>query len=96
MQRHSRDGIVAFEPSQKASRPLFPLRHAWALLFVVLLMMAGCATLPQQRGQYIRPTLAQAEANSVACFVSVFAKYPSLYKPDSTTGALIKRGSVDR
>jgi len=67
--------------------PTFPLRHAWALLFLVLPILVGCATLPQQRGQSIGLTLQQAGADLKACGSAAYAKYPSLYVPNLTTGA---------
>lgn len=61
-------------------------RLAGALLLLVLPLMAGCATLQQQQGQYIRATLQQGVADSKACVSAVYAKYPSLYMLDLTTG----------
>jgi len=64
-----------------------PRCHARALLFLVLPMMAGCTTFPQQPGRYIRPTLQQIAADNRACLSAVYAKYPTLYASDPDTGA---------
>jgi hypothetical protein len=57
-------------------------------LAVALLVPAGCATPAQHQVGYTGATIRQAVADGRACAASVYAKYPSLYTPDLSTGEL--------
>lgn len=54
---------------------------------LALLVLAGCATRAQQV-QFTATTIRQAVADGKACAASVYARYPSLYAPNLSTGKL--------